>query len=398
MSEAAHHTPAKRAAITLSLGLGQTVAFASSFYLMGALGDAVAVDLRISSTAVFAVTSLSLAVQPLLSPAVGRRIDRRGGKPVLLASRLVFAAALALLSVAQGVGGLAAGMMALGAGMALGTYGTPFAILVSLYGEEARRPITGVALLGGLGSAVGWPLTAYLLEQFGWRGACLAWAGGHLIICLPAAAVMTPRTRGAARDRKDGARRPVTWDRRMVQLAVIFACAWFIASATANHLPRLLVAFGLEPIHAAGVAGLVGVAAVSVRFAEFTVLRYLPPLVSTRIATSMHPLGAAALALFGAKAAPLMALGQGAGNGMLAVAKGVLPLNLYGPDNYAYRSALLTQPAQLLQIAGPVVYGLAIAQSPRTAIALSSALCLVMFAMTFGLQARHDPQKEHAAA
>ena len=37
---------------------------------------------------------------------------------------------------------------------------------------------------------------------------------------------------------------------------------WFIASATANHLPRLLVAFGLEPIHAAGVAGLVGVAAV----------------------------------------------------------------------------------------------------------------------------------------
>ena len=103
MSEAAHHTPAKRAAITLSLGLGQTVAFASSFYLMGALGDAVAVDLRISSTAVFAVTSLSLAVQPLLSPAVGRRIDRRGGKPVLLASSLVFAAALALLSVAQGV-------------------------------------------------------------------------------------------------------------------------------------------------------------------------------------------------------------------------------------------------------------------------------------------------------
>jgi MFS family permease len=398
MSEAVHHTRARRAAITLALGLGQTVAFASSFYLMGALGDAVATDLRISSTAVFAVTSLSLAVQPLLSPVVGRLIDRRGGKPVLLASSLVFAAALILLSVARGVGGLAAGMLALGAGMALGTYGTPFAILVSLYGEEARRPITGVALLGGLGSAVGWPLTAYLLEQFGWRGACLVWAVVHLTLCLPAAALMTPRTRGAGRGRKESARRAVTWDRRMVQLAVIFACAWFIASATANHLPRLLVAFGLEPIHAAGVAGLVGVAAVSVRFAEFTVLRRLPPLVSTRIATLMHPLGAGALALFGAKAASLMALGQGAGNGMLAVAKGVLPLSLYGPDNYAYRSALLTQPAQVLQIAGPMAYGLAIAQSPRTAIALSSALCLVMFAMTFGLHARPDPQKEHAAA
>jgi MFS family permease len=397
MSEAAHHTPARRAAVTLTLGLGQTVAFASSYYLMGVLGDAVAADLAVSPTVVFALTSLALAVQPLLTPAVGRRIDQRGGKPVLLASNLVFASALALLALAGDrlVSGLA--MVMLGAGMALGTYGTAFAVLVRLYGEAARRPITGVALLGGLGSALGWPLTAYWMDMFGWRGACLAWAAVHLALCGPATLVLVPGTKGR-QARAAEAGEPVVWDRRMVQLAVLFACAWFIAAACANHLPRLFVAFGLTPVKAAGVAGLVGVAAVSVRFAEFAVLRRVPPLLSTRIATLMHPLGAGALALIGAKAAPLMALGQGAGNGMITVAKGILPLSLYGPANYAYRSALLTQPAQVVQVAGPMVYGLALGVSPYAAIALSSALCLVMFVMTLGLRAHLNLNKEHAAA
>ena len=93
-----------------------------------------------------------------------------------------------------------------------------------------------------------------------------------------------------------------------------------------------------------------------------------------------------------------MALGHGAGSGMTTVAKGVLPLHLYGPENYAYRSALLSRPAQLVQIGGPALYGFALAESPRMALALSAGLCLVMFSMTFGLERRLQPQKEEAAA
>lgn len=398
MSEEPTHTPARRLAITLVLGLGQTVAFASSYYLMGVLADAVAGDLQLSATFIFGLMSLALAVSPLLSPATGRWIDRRGGKRVLLASSLIFALALTLLGLATNAAVLTLAVLILGVGMCIGMYGTPFAILVVLYGDEARRPITGVALLGGLGSAVGWPLTAYLSETLGWRGACFVWAAAHLAVCLPLVAIVTPKITGHTRQAHDAAPVPVVWDRRMVQLAVLFACAWFISSAMANHLPRLLAGFGLDPAHAAAVAGLVGVAAVSVRFAEFTILRRVAPLISTRIATLMHPIGAAALLTLGAKAAPLLALGQGAGNGMITVAKGVLPLSLFGPSNYAYRSALLTQPAQVLQIGGPVLYGLAIAESPQAALGLSAGLCLVMFAMTFGLQKHVQPQKEHAAA
>ena len=93
-----------------------------------------------------------------------------------------------------------------------------------------------------------------------------------------------------------------------------------------------------------------------------------------------------------------MALGQGGGNGMITVAKGVLPLTLFGTANYGYRSALLSRPALVLQVAGPALYGVALAESATLALALSSGLCLVMFAMTFGLQTRPKPQQEHAAA
>ena len=190
----------------------------------------------------------------------------------------------------------------------------------------------------------------------------------------------------------------VRWDRTMVQLAVLFACAWFVSTCMSAHLPRLLAAFGLTLKQASAAAGLVGIAAVTVRFLEFTVLRKLNPLATTRVATLMHPTGAAVLLAAGGAGGAAMALGQGAGNGMLTVAKGVLPLSLYGQANYAYRSALLGRPALFAQIAGPTVFAIALERSPSAAILGTSALCLVMFAMTFGLGARPQSRPETAIA
>lgn len=378
-----------QALVVGGFGLGQIVAFASSFYLMGVLGDAIGRDLGLSSTFVFAMVSLSLAAPALIAPRVAKRIDAKGGKQVLLASHIVLAAGLVLVGVAHDGLGLALGMTVIGLGQALGLSPTPFAILVSLYGEVARRPITAVALIGGLGSVVGWPLTGWLAEQVGWRGTHFIWAAVQIVVCLPLTAWVCPRTPGHG-PRAETTHAPVRWDRPMAQLAVLFACAWFVSTCMSAHLPRLLTAFGL-PLHAAtAAAGLMGVAAVTVRFLEFTVLRKLPALATTRLATLMHPTGAAALLAFGAPAGAVMAMGQGAGNGMLTVAKGVLPLSLYGPANYAYRSALIGRPALFAQIFGPAVFAVALERSASLAILGTSALCLVMFAMTFGLN--HHPR------
>ncbi|MFN4177949.1 MFS transporter [Phenylobacterium sp.] len=393
-------TPSRpQSLIVAGFGLGQIAAFASSFYLMGVLGDGIGRDLGLSTAFVFGTVSLSLLVPAFVAPAIARRIDARGGKPVLLASHVVLAGALALLATAPNGAALALAMLALGLGMALGLSPTPFAILVSFYGEAARQPITGVALISGLGSVVGWPLTAWLAGELGWRDACWTWAGVQLLICLPLTAWTCPKTHGHAhRPQPETPPRRVRWDRPMVQLAVLFACAWFISTCMSAHLPRLLAAFGLPPARATAVAGLMGVAAVTVRALEYTVLRRLPPLATTRVATLMHPAGAAGLLSLGGEGAAALAVGQGAGNGMLTVAKGVLPLSLWGASNYAYRSALLGRPAIFAQAAGPTLYALALERSPTLAVLASSALCLLMFAMTFGLSSHSRAAREAAIA
>lgn len=388
-----------QALIVGGFGLGQIAAFASGFYLMGVLGDPIASELGLTPTFIFATVSLSLLVPAFVAPAVARRIEERGGKHVLLASHVVLGIGLAILGLSGSGAWLILAMAVIGFGMALGLSPTPFAILVSLYGEDARRPITGVALIGGLGSVVGWPLTAWLAEQLDWRGACMAWAAAQAAVFLPLSVWVCPHTPGrVASDAPAEVTARVRWDRPMIQLAILFACAWFVSTCMSAHLPRLLAGFGLS-IHAAtAAAGLMGVAAVTVRFLEFTVLRKLSPVATSRVASLAHPVGAGALLAAGAPAAPALAIGQGIGNGMLTVAKGVLPLRIWGAGDYAYRSALIGRPAIIAQAAGPTVFAVALEHSAALALGLSSVLCLVMFAMTFGLSRRDETAREAALA
>lgn len=92
-----------------------------------------------------------------------------GGRPVLMATNVVFSAGLALLGSSQSVGMLFLAWAVLGIGMGSGLYEAAFAALVRLYGSAARKPITGITLLAGFASTVGWPLTAWLETNSGWR-------------------------------------------------------------------------------------------------------------------------------------------------------------------------------------------------------------------------------------
>src|SRR5438132_10596665 len=123
---------------------------------------------------------------------IGKAIDRHGGRGVLVLSNLVLAAGLVWLALAEGPVGLAGAWLLLGLGMALGLYDSAFATLTALYGREARAPITGITLIAGFASTVGWPLSALLNDSFGWRGACLGWAALNLLVCLPVNRLLIP--------------------------------------------------------------------------------------------------------------------------------------------------------------------------------------------------------------
>ncbi len=98
----------------------------------------------------------------MLGPRIGRQIDLVGGRQVLSASNLTIAAGLVaarLLAIAWPV--MAIAWLVLGIGMAMGLYDAAFAALGRIYGTEARGSITGITLMAGFASTVGWPLTAW---------------------------------------------------------------------------------------------------------------------------------------------------------------------------------------------------------------------------------------------
>jgi len=362
--------------IILALGTTQTLAWASSYYLPAILADPIGRDLGVSSNWIFAAFSASMVISAFLGPGVGRQIDLVGGRSVLSISNLVLAAGLVLLGFTTSIPVLVAAWLLLGVGMSFGLYDAAFAALGRMHGDTARRSITGITLIAGFASTVGWPLTALGLENIGWRNTCFAWAAAHILIGLPLNFFMLPPVKGAKAAVASAVKPHIPLDRTMILLAFVFAAAWTVTGAMAAHLPRILEAAGATPLQAITAGALIGPAQVAARMVEAGFLSRYHPLLSTRLACLTHPIGAVILALAGGGAASVFAIFHGAGNGILTIARGTLPLAIFGPQNYGYRLGIIGAPARMAQAVAPLAFGLLIDSMGSRVLIVSSALSL----------------------
>lgn len=375
----------RRAQTTVMLGVAQTLSWASSYYLPAVLAEPISRAVGMGYSAVFAAFSAALLVSAATGPVAGRFIDRLGGRPVLIASNLVFAAGLTILSQATHASHVFLAWAIMGAAMGSGLYEAAFATVVRLYGQDARRAITGITLFAGFASTIGWPLSSYLAHEFGWREACLTWAALHLLLGLPLNLLLPragplPRREPAADQAASADRQPSgetqAGSRTAMLMAYVFAVTWFISTAMASHLPQLLQSTGAAVAIAIGAAALVGPAQVAGRLVEYGLLKNAHPLLSARLAILTHPIAALCLGLLGAPAASLFAVLHGLGNGILTIAVGTLPLKVFGAQGYGQRQGWLMVPARIVQAGSPFIFGLAVAQWGIGALWLSSVLGL----------------------
>ncbi|MDE1933146.1 MFS transporter [Bradyrhizobium sp.] len=362
--------------IILALGTTQTLAWASSYYLPAILADPIGRDLGMSANWIFAAFSAALVISALLGPRIGRQIDLFGGRPVLCTSNLSIAAGLVLLGFCHSIPVLIAAWILLGVGMGYGLYDAAFAALGRIYGNAARGPITGITLMAGFASTVGWPLTAFGLDHIGWRDTCFAWAAAHMLIGLPLNYFMLPKIAGARAAAAKAVKPHVPIDRTMILLAFTFAAGWTVTGAMAAHMPRILEAGGATAVQAVAAGALFGPAQVFARILEATLLKRYHPLLSTRLACLTHPIGAVILSIAGGTAAGPFAIFFGMGNGILTIARGTLPLAIFGPRDYGYRLGLIGAPARMAQAAAPLAFGLLIDQIGIKVLIVSSALSL----------------------
>ncbi len=148
-----------------------------------------------------------------------------------------------MLAVATGPITLALAWLVIGAGMGFGLYEAAFATVAGLWGRQARSAITGITLFAGFASTIGWPLSAAMIDAFGWRGACFAWAALHIVIGLPLNRFLVPKAPPHAHlDEPAVPTSGIPW--AMIVLAGVFGATWFVTTAFAAHMPRLLEALG----------------------------------------------------------------------------------------------------------------------------------------------------------
>jgi MFS family permease len=395
MSQPAGPVPPDARRNALILGVAQTLAWAVSYYLPAVVAPVVLAELGADPALVYGAFSVALLIAGLAAPRVGRAIEQRGGRPVLVLSALVLAAGLALLGLLPSLWGWALGWVVLGFGMAMGLYEAAFATLGMLYGRAARRPITLVTLIAGFASTVGWPMSAALVPLLGWRGTCLAYAALLLLVVLPLY-LLLPRAAAPTEAGPGGAAAtdpplPAAWVRRSFLLvAVFFTLRAVISGTLAVHLIAVLGGLGLSVAAAVAAASLLGPSQVGGRLLEFTLGRAAHPLTAARLGGALLPAGALLLVLAGPVAAVPFVILYGASNGILTISRGALPLALFGPRGYPVLMGRLALPILLAQAAAPTVTAPLVAGLPAVAV-LGLAGVLALLALACLLPLRRAP-------
>jgi MFS family permease len=386
-------------ATVLALGVTQITGWGTIFYLFPLLLDLLPGALGASRVEVVGAFSVALLLSGLLAPAVGHWIDGHGGRGLMAIGSLLAAVALAALGHVTTLWQFYVVWALLGVAMACTLYEPAFAVLTRAFTRRQRRAIATLTLFGGLASTVFWPLGQALIDAIGWRGTALVFAAINLLVCVPLHALALPRgggtSRAATRTGSMAALRQVLRDPTFHLLAAAFTANILVFSATSVHLLAMLAAKGLTPAQAAAFGALIGPMQVAGRLAEMLFGGRLAPSRVGLIAMGLLPLSLLLLVAGGASSWSFVAFAllYGAGNGVITIVRGAIPVELYGRDHYGVVNGALAAPVLLAKAAGPLVAALALLVAPdydtvALLLAAIAAASLVFFAQALRPRSR----------
>ena len=353
------HSPDPRAVIT-ALGISQIFAWGTSFYFPAVFAEPIVAETGWSLGVVVGGTSLGLLAAGLISPQVGKLIDQYGGRPILLASSLFYAAGLTGVGLAPVLPVYLLSWVLIGLGMGTGLYDAVFATLGRMYGSEARTSITTLTLFGGFASTICWPLSAFMIDHIGWRLACFVYAGMHLFVSLPLQMAVVGKTAAATGNAAIGADdEPRREEPRIAHETIIFALLALVLSLAAGigsivvvHLLIFLQVRGVDFATAVSLGALFGPAQVGARVVERLFGNRYHPIWTMIASCALMAIGL--MMLFGAfPALFLVILLYGAGYGISWIGRGTLPLALFGPVRFPRLMGKLAFPSLIVQALAP---------------------------------------------
>jgi MFS family permease len=349
------------------LGVTEILSWGVLFYPPVLTVPLIAADHGWSKSFAMGGFSVGLFVGGLVSRYVGALIDRFGGHVVMPCGSLIGTVGLGGLVFARNSYSYYGVWMVLGVAMAASLYDPAFATLGRIFGKNARAPITTLTLAGGFASTVSWPATQILIDTIGWRGAYLIYAALMALVAAPLHAFALPRERALQDGNAKADSQPlgveskpasVLAPRGLVFLLVAAAFSFyaFVPSALSAQLLAVFQRFGLAPATVVAIGMLFGPAQVLARICELGFARQVHPLWVARFSVGLLVAAFAFLLLlhFSAPLAACFAIMYGMANGLMTIARGTVPLALFGASGYGRLVGRIGGPFLLVQAVAPV--------------------------------------------
>lgn len=380
-----------------ALGITQVFGYGTLYYAFTVLAPRITADFGWAPEWTFGGFAIGLLLGGAVAPVTGSLIDRYGTRLVMTTGSALAGLSLLALAEARGIVSYILAMVALQAVTTAVFYDAAFAALTQARGNQARRAISQLTLIGGFASTLFWPLTSSLLAILDWRGVYRLYGLAQILVCLPLHLLFLPGRVGRPVAAAAAAGAPVpaqqepetsylTGDARrraFLLLALAFSLQGFVVSAMAVHMLALLQGFGLSAAVAVGIGAMLGPSQVAGRLTEMLFGRGVSPVTTAWVSAWLMPLGLVLLLIGGSfpVVAGLFAIAFGISMGLSSIVRGTVPLQLFGPVGFGATMGKLSAPGLAIKAAAPLAFAVSL---ERGGVMVSTLLLIAFSALAAG--------------
>lgn len=347
------------------IAISQLAGWGTTFDMPSVLGRAMERDLGMPFDMIFLGLSVMMMTGAFAAPKVGSLLVRFGATRVLSIGSILLATGLVLLSCAQGPVSYFTSWLVIGMGGAFALSVPANTAVVEREGSAAKRTIGMTMIFTGLSSAISWPLMTLADAHFGWRVTLLMAAALQLIVILPLHWFGLPPVGvkpASPLAKTNAAPPPPLSPEAKLQAFMLIAAGssllGFVGFGISPSLIEMMKSAGAAPELALTLASLRAVIGISARLGDILLGGRTSPVASGLAAIIALLLAYAVLLFFSPSlyAPAIFILFYGIGSGVSALARSLLPLAFFSPEEFAILSSRIALPQNIATAIAPAAF------------------------------------------